>query len=48
MMVAGSCWIQPAGIKHTVLEYSDDLEVLEIIIPGTFDTVNVDEPPGFD
>ena len=48
MMVAGSCWIQPAGIKHTVLEYSDDLEVLEIIIPGTFDTVTVDEPPGFD
>jgi hypothetical protein len=31
-----------------VLEYSDDLEVLEIIIPGTFDTVNVDEPPGLD
>ncbi len=48
MMVEGSCWIQPAGIKHTVLDYSDDLEVLEIIIPGTFDTVNVDEPPGFD
>jgi hypothetical protein len=48
MMVAGSCWIQPAGIKHTVLEYSDDLEVLEIIIPGSFDTVTVDEPPGFD
>ena len=48
MMKEGSCWIQPAGIKHTVLEYSDDLEVLEIIIPGTFDTVNVNEPPGFD
>jgi quercetin dioxygenase-like cupin family protein len=48
MMKEGSCWIQPAGIKHTVLEYSDDLEVLEIIIPGTFDTINVDEPPGFD
>lgn len=46
MMVAGSCWIQPGGIKHTVLEYSDDLEVLEIIIPGTYDTVTVDEPPG--
>lgn len=46
LMVEGSCWIQPAGIKHTVLEYSDDLEVLEIIIPGTYDTIEVDEPPG--
>lgn len=45
MMVAGSCWIQPAGIKHTVLEYSDDLEVLEIIIPGTYDTYNVEDIP---
>ena len=45
MMVAGSCWIQPAGIKHTVLEYSDDLEVLEIIIPGTYDTFNVEDIP---
>lgn len=46
MMVEGSCWIQPAGIKHTVLEYSDDLEVLEIIIPAIYATVEVDEPPG--
>lgn len=41
LMVEGSCWLQPAGIKHTVLEYSDDLELLEIIIPGTYDTVEV-------
>lgn len=46
LMKAGSCWIQPAGIKHTVLEYSDDLEVLEIILPAKYDTVEVDEPPG--
>jgi quercetin dioxygenase-like cupin family protein len=46
LMKAGSCWIQPAGIKHTVLEYSDDLEVLEIILPARYDTVEVDEPPG--
>jgi quercetin dioxygenase-like cupin family protein len=45
LMKAGSCWIQPAGIKHTVLEYSDDLEVLEIIIPGTYDTFNVEDIP---
>jgi mannose-6-phosphate isomerase-like protein (cupin superfamily) len=46
LMREGSCWIQPAGIKHTVLEYSDDLEVLEIVIPAKYDTVEVDEPPG--
>jgi quercetin dioxygenase-like cupin family protein len=36
---AGSCWIQPPGIKHTVLDYSDDCEVLEIIMPADFETV---------
>lgn len=46
VMREGSCWIQPPGIKHTLLDYSDDLEVLEIIIPAVYDTVNVDEPPG--
>jgi len=46
LMKAGSCWIQPSGIKHTVLEYSDDLEVLEIIIPGTYETREVNDPSG--
>ena len=46
LMKAGSCWVQPAGIKHTVLEYSDDLEVLEIIIPGGYETGAANEPPG--
>ena len=36
---AGSCWIQPPKIKHTVLGYSDDCEVLEIVLPADFDTV---------
>jgi mannose-6-phosphate isomerase-like protein (cupin superfamily) len=36
---SGACWIQPSGIKHTVLEYSDDCEVLEIIMPAEFETV---------
>lgn len=45
LMREGSCWIQPSGIKHSVLEYSDDLEVLEIIIPAKYDTVEVDEAP---
>jgi len=40
-MRAGSCWIQPPKIKHTVLDYSDDCEVLEIIVPADFETVAV-------
>jgi hypothetical protein len=38
-MEEGSCWIQPPRIKHTVLDYSDDCELLEIILPAEFDTV---------
>ncbi|HTT47943.1 MAG TPA: cupin domain-containing protein [Pseudolabrys sp.] len=39
---AGSCWIQPPKIKHTVLGYSDDCEVLEIVLPADFETVTLD------
>jgi|SRR5665213_1825237 len=39
LMEQGSCWIQPPRIKHTVLDYSDDCELLEIIMPAEFDTV---------
>jgi mannose-6-phosphate isomerase-like protein (cupin superfamily) len=39
-MREGSVWIQPPNINHVVLDYSDGLEVLEIILPGDFDTVN--------
>jgi quercetin dioxygenase-like cupin family protein len=45
LVEAGGCWIQPAGVKHTVLGYSDDLEVLEIVIPAEYDTVNVENLP---
>jgi len=41
-MHAGSCWIQPPKIKHTVLDYSNDCEVLEIILPADFETVALD------
>lgn len=44
-MREGSSWIQPPGIKHVVLGYSDDLEILEIIIPADYDTVNMDKQP---
>jgi hypothetical protein len=41
-MREGSCWLQPPRIKHTVLDYSDDCELLEVIIPADFDTVTLD------
>jgi hypothetical protein len=41
VMRAGSAWIQPPRIKHVVLDYSDDCEVLEIIMPAEFATVEV-------
>ena len=41
LMEAGSCWLQPPNIRHTVLDYSDDCEVLEIIVPADFKTVEL-------
>ena len=41
-MRAGSAWLQPPRIKHTVLDYSDDCELLEIILPADFDTVELE------
>jgi hypothetical protein len=35
----GACWLQPPRIKHTVLGYSDDCELLEIVLPAEFETV---------
>ena len=37
----GSCWIQPPRIKHTVRGYSDDCELLEIVLPADFKTVTL-------
>jgi Cupin domain len=41
-MREGSCWLQPPKIKHAVLDYSDDCELLEIILPADFDTVELE------
>jgi uncharacterized RmlC-like cupin family protein len=38
VMKQGSCWIQPPNIQHTVLDYSDDCEVLEVVLPADFET----------
>jgi mannose-6-phosphate isomerase-like protein (cupin superfamily) len=40
VMRQGSCWIQPPGIRHSVLGWSDDCELLEIILPAEHETVN--------
>lgn len=40
VMRQGSCWIQPPGIRHTVLGWSDDCELLEVILPAEHETVN--------
>jgi quercetin dioxygenase-like cupin family protein len=42
VMRAGSCWLQPPRIKHKVLDYSDDCEVLEIVLPAEFKTVELE------
>jgi len=42
MMQAGSCWIQPPRIEHLVRDYSDDCEVLEIVLPADFKTVELE------
>lgn len=41
---AGSCVHQPPGIRHAELSHSDDLELIEITLPGTFKTVEVEAP----
>ena len=39
LLEPGSCVHQPPGIRHTELGHSDDLELLEIVMPGRFQTV---------
>jgi quercetin dioxygenase-like cupin family protein len=41
LMQEGSAWTQPPRIKHMILDYSDDAEVLEIILPADFKTVEL-------
>jgi quercetin dioxygenase-like cupin family protein len=39
LLVPGTCVHQPPGIRHTELGHSDDLELLEIVMPADFATV---------
>ena len=41
LMKQGSCWTQPPRIKHLILDYSDGCELLEVILPAEFKTVEL-------
>jgi len=41
LMKQGSAWSQPPRIKHMILDYSDDVELLEVILPAEFKTVEL-------
>jgi mannose-6-phosphate isomerase-like protein (cupin superfamily) len=41
LMKEGSAWTQPPRIKHLILNYSDDVELLEVILPAEFKTVEL-------
>src|ERR1700733_14580013 len=41
LMKEGSAWTQPPRIKHLILDYSDNCELLEVILPAEFRTVEL-------
>lgn len=41
LMKQGSAWTQPPKIRHMILDYSDDVELLEVILPAEFKTVEL-------
>lgn len=42
VMRPGSAWTQPPGIRHTVTGYSDDCELMELVMPVEYATIDVD------
>jgi uncharacterized RmlC-like cupin family protein len=41
LMTEGSAWTQPPRLKHLIMDYSDDVELLEVILPADFKTVEL-------
>ncbi len=41
LMEEGSAWTQPPRIRHLIMDYSDDVELLEVILPAEFETVEL-------
>lgn len=38
LMRQGSSWTQPPNLKHKINDYSEDAELLELILPADFET----------
>ena len=43
---AGDSLMIPGGMRHNEIATADELELLEISVPATMDTVPCDQPPG--
>ena len=41
LMKEGSSWTQPPRIRHLIMDYSDDVELLEVILPAEFKTTEL-------
>jgi len=41
LMKEGSSWTQPPRIRHLIMDYSDDVELLEVILPAEFQTTEL-------
>jgi quercetin dioxygenase-like cupin family protein len=39
-LTPGTCVHQPPGIRHREIAHSDDMELLEIVLPGDFKTIS--------
>jgi quercetin dioxygenase-like cupin family protein len=45
MMRAGTCFYQPPRIRHREIRHSKDVEMLEIVAPADFATLDAKPPP---
>lgn len=41
LMKEGSSWTQPPRVRHMIMDHSDDVELLEVILPAEFKTVEL-------
>ncbi len=41
---SGDSWTQPPGFKHALLDYSEDMEMIEIVMPAEFETRDEEKP----
>ncbi len=44
LLRAGSCVLQPSGIRHREVRHSDDMELIEIVSPADFSTQEASAP----